>query len=93
MLATFVALSIATLTAYFGEPGGGVLHSLQRTAQEAFAPIETGASRALEPVRDFTGWAGERSTPRTRTRASRMRSSGSAPSSPRRRRRCATPAS
>ena len=58
MLATFVALSIATLTAYFGESGGGVLHSLQRSAQEAFAPIETGAGRALEPVRDLAGWAG-----------------------------------
>jgi rod shape-determining protein MreC len=59
VLATFVALSIATLTAYLGEPGGGVLHRLQRTAQEAFAPIETGAGRALAPVRDFAGWAGD----------------------------------
>ena len=59
MLAVFVALSIAVLTAYFGESGGGALHTLQRGAQEAFAPIETGASRALKPVRDFFGWAGD----------------------------------
>ena len=59
VLAVFVALSIAILTAYFGESGGGVLHTLQRGAQEAFAPIETGASRALKPVRDFFGWAGD----------------------------------
>src|SRR5918996_3949059 len=59
VLATFVALSIAILTAYFGESGGGVFHTLQRGAQEAFAPIETGASRALKPVRDFFGWAGD----------------------------------
>jgi rod shape-determining protein MreC len=59
VLAVFVALSIAILTAYFGESGGGVLHTLQRGAQEAFAPIETGASRALKPVRDFLGWAGD----------------------------------
>ena len=59
MLAIFVALSIAVLTAYFGESGGGALHTLQRGAQEAFAPIETGASRALKPVRDFFGWAGD----------------------------------
>src|SRR5918999_486233 len=59
VLAVFVALSIAILTAYFGESGGGVFHTLQRGAQESFAPIETGASRALKPVRDFFGWAGD----------------------------------
>jgi rod shape-determining protein MreC len=58
-LAVFVGLSVALLTVYFGESGGGVLHALQRGAQEAFAPIETGASRALKPVRDFFGWVGD----------------------------------
>ena len=58
-LAVFVALSIAILTAYFGESGGGFFHALQRGAQEAFAPIETGASRALKPVRDLFGWTGD----------------------------------
>jgi rod shape-determining protein MreC len=58
-LAVFVALSIALLTAYFGESGGGALHTLQRGAQEAFAPVETGASKALKPFRDFFGWAGD----------------------------------
>ena len=58
-LAVLVALSVALLTAYFGESGSGLLHALQRGTQEAFAPIETGASRALKPVRDFTGWAGD----------------------------------
>jgi len=58
-LAVFLALSIAILTAYFGESGGGFFHALQRGAQEAFAPIETGASRALKPVRDLFGWAGD----------------------------------
>ena len=59
VLAVLVALSIALLTAYFGESGGGAFHTLQRGAQEAFAPIETGASRALKPVRDFFGWVGD----------------------------------
>jgi rod shape-determining protein MreC len=59
VLAVFAALSVALLTAYFGESGSGLLHALQRGAQEAFAPMETGASRALKPVRDFTGWAGD----------------------------------
>jgi rod shape-determining protein MreC len=58
-LAVFVALSIAILTAYFGESSGGVFHSFQRGAQEAFAPVETGATRALKPLRDFFGWAGD----------------------------------
>jgi rod shape-determining protein MreC len=58
-LAVFVVLSIAILTAYFGESGGGFLHTLQRGAQEAVAPIETGASRALKPARDFVGWIGD----------------------------------
>ena len=58
-LAVFVALSIAILTAYFGESGGGLFHTLQRGAQQAFAPVETGASRALKPPRDFVGWVGD----------------------------------
>jgi rod shape-determining protein MreC len=58
-LAVFIALSIAILTAYFGESGSGFFHALQRGAQETFAPIETGASRALKPVRDLFGWIGD----------------------------------
>jgi rod shape-determining protein MreC len=58
-LAVFVALSIVMLTAYFGESGGGFFHTLQKGAQEAFAPIETGASRALKPARDLAGWFGD----------------------------------
>src|SRR4051812_32047894 len=58
-LAVFVALSIALLTAYFGESSGGGFHSFQRGAREASAPVETGASRAVKPVRDFFGWAGD----------------------------------
>lgn len=58
-LAVFVALSIGMLTAYFGESSGGLFHTLQRGSQEAFAPFETGASRALKPVRDLLGWFGD----------------------------------
>lgn len=58
-LAVFVGLSIALLTAYFGESTGGVLHTLQRGAQTALAPLETGASRALKPARDLFGWVGD----------------------------------
>ena len=58
-LAIFVTLSIVMLTAYFGESRGGLFHTLQRGAQEAFAPIETGTDRALKPFRDFFGWFGD----------------------------------
>jgi rod shape-determining protein MreC len=59
VLGGFIALSIAILTVYFGESGGGVLHTLQRGAQETFAPVETGATKALKPFRDFFAWAGD----------------------------------
>ena len=52
-LAVFVALSIAILTAYFGESGSGFFHALQRGAQEAFAPIEASVisvTSAVPPV-------------------------------------------
>ena len=59
-LAVFVGLSIVMLTAYFGESNnGGFFHTMQRGAQEAFAPIETGTDRALKPFRDFFGWFGD----------------------------------
>ena len=58
-LAVFVGLSLALITVWFGESGGGVLHALQRGTQEALAPIENGATRALKPVRDLLGWAGD----------------------------------
>jgi rod shape-determining protein MreC len=58
-LAIFVVLSIGMLTVYFGESDGGVFHSVQRGAQAVFAPLETGASRALKPARDLFGWFGD----------------------------------
>jgi rod shape-determining protein MreC len=58
-LAVFVGLSIVLLTAYFGESPGGILHALQKGTQEALAPVETGASKALKPVRDLFGWFGD----------------------------------
>jgi rod shape-determining protein MreC len=59
VLAVFVGLSLALLTAYFGESGSGVLHALQRGSQQAFAPLESGASRAFKPLTDLFGWFGD----------------------------------
>jgi rod shape-determining protein MreC len=59
VLAIFIGLSVVMLTAYFGESAGGAFHTLQRGAQEAFAPLETGTDRALKPFRDLFGWFGD----------------------------------
>jgi rod shape-determining protein MreC len=58
-LAVFVGLSLALLTVYFGESTGGALHAIQRGAQTAFAPIESGLSKVLKPFRDIAGWTGD----------------------------------
>src|SRR6266511_2436814 len=58
-LAVLVGTSLVLLTAYFGESAGGALHAIQRGAQEALAPIETGVNRALKPFRDLVGWTGD----------------------------------
>jgi rod shape-determining protein MreC len=58
-LAVFIGLSLVMLTAYFGESSSGAFHTLQRGAQEAFAPLETGTGRALKPFRDLFGWFGD----------------------------------
>jgi len=54
-----VLTSLALLTVWFGEPAGGALHAVQRGAQEVLGPIQTGASRALKPVRDTIAWTGD----------------------------------
>jgi rod shape-determining protein MreC len=58
-LAVLVGLSIALLTAYFGESASGGLHAVQRGFMETLAPLQEGASRALKPARDFGGWVGD----------------------------------
>ena len=59
VLAGLVFCSVALLTVWFGEPFGGALHTIQRGAQEVLSPIQTGASRALKPVRDAVAWTGD----------------------------------
>ena len=59
VLVLLVVVSLILLTAYFGESSGGGLHSVQRGALEVVSPIQEGASKALKPVRDLFGWAGD----------------------------------
>ena len=55
-LALLVAVSLILLTAYFGESPSSPLHAVQRGIVEVLSPIQTGASKALKPVRDVAGW-------------------------------------
>jgi rod shape-determining protein MreC len=59
VLALLVGLSIALLTAYFGESTSGGLHAIQRGFLQVLAPLQEGASRALKPARDLVGWTGD----------------------------------
>ncbi len=59
VLVLLVVLSLILLTAYFGEAGGGRLHSVQRGFLMVISPIQDGANKALKPVRDLVGWVGD----------------------------------
>jgi rod shape-determining protein MreC len=56
VLALLVAVSLISLTAYFGESPNSPLHSVQRGIVEVLSPVQEGASKALSPVRDIAGW-------------------------------------
>ena len=58
-LGVFVLLSLFLLTAYFGESPVGMLHGIQRGAQEVLQPIESGASKVFKPFRDLFHWVGD----------------------------------
>jgi rod shape-determining protein MreC len=59
VLALLVVLSLILLTAYFGEPSTGGLHSVQRGFLTVVSPIQEGANKALKPVRDLFSWFGD----------------------------------
>lgn len=59
VLALFVALSLVLLSAYFGEGPSGMLHGVQKGAQEVLSPIESGASKVFKPFRDLFNWVGD----------------------------------
>ena len=54
-----MGFSIVMLTGYFGESSGGPLHRFQAGVQTILSPIEAGASRAFEPIRNLAGWFGD----------------------------------
>lgn len=56
VLGLLVAVSLISLTAYFGESPSSPLHAVQRGIVEVLSPVQDGASKALKPVRDIAGW-------------------------------------
>jgi rod shape-determining protein MreC len=59
VLVVLVALSLALLTVYFGENGGGIVHSFQRGTATVFSPLEKGVSVVFRPIRNLANWTGD----------------------------------
>ena len=59
VLGVLVALSLGLLTVYFGENGGGFLHSVQSGTSSAFSPLEKGVSVVFKPLSNLTHWTGD----------------------------------
>jgi rod shape-determining protein MreC len=59
VLLLLVAASLTLLSLYYREGNGGPLHGFQDVVSTVFAPIESGADRALKPARDLVNWFDE----------------------------------
>jgi rod shape-determining protein MreC len=59
VLLLLVAASLTLLSLYYREGNGGPLHAFQDVVSTVFAPIESGADRALKPARDLVNWFDE----------------------------------
>jgi rod shape-determining protein MreC len=59
VLGLLVVVSLILLTAYFGESPSSPLHSVQRGIVGVLSPVQTGASKALSPVRDVANWVSD----------------------------------
>jgi rod shape-determining protein MreC len=59
VLLLLVAASLTLLSLYYREGNGGPLHGTEKVVSTIFGPLQTGADRALKPVRDLVNWFGE----------------------------------
>lgn len=59
VLAVLLLSSVALLTAYFRESGGGVARNIQGGVLRVLAPLESGTATATKPFRDAWNWTGE----------------------------------
>jgi rod shape-determining protein MreC len=57
IIAALVIACLVIFTGYFREGSEGPLHDVQSTAASVMAPVQEGATRAVEPFRDAWGWA------------------------------------
>jgi rod shape-determining protein MreC len=65
VLAALLLISMAMLTWYFREPVGGVLHSTQRGGMRIIAPLESGISGVLSPIKGGYRWVDDLFTARS----------------------------
>ncbi len=56
VIAALVIACLVIFTGYFREASGGPLHGAQSAAASVVAPVQEGATRAVEPFRDAWGW-------------------------------------
>ncbi|MBU2603572.1 MAG: rod shape-determining protein MreC [Actinobacteria bacterium] len=59
LLAASIVLSLVLLTAYFREPAAGLLHSVQLGGSDTLSPMQSFATRAVQPFRDGYQWGRE----------------------------------
>jgi rod shape-determining protein MreC len=59
VLLLLVAASLTLLSLYYREGNAGPLHGTEKVVSTIFGPLQTGADRALKPVRDLVNWFGE----------------------------------
>lgn len=57
VVVALVLACLVLLTGYFREADDGPLHGAQDAVAGAFAPVQDGASAAVQPLRDAWGWA------------------------------------
>jgi rod shape-determining protein MreC len=56
VIAVLVIVCLVIFTGYFREGSDGPLHDVQATSASVIAPVQEGATRAVEPFRDAWGW-------------------------------------
>lgn len=57
-MAALLLLSVALLTAYFRESGGGAAHRLQDGVLTVVSPLQSGTATITRPFRDAWNWVG-----------------------------------
>jgi len=59
ILVALIVTSLVLLSAHFSEAESGPLHAIQRGVATVLSPLESVASEALKPGRDFVNWFDE----------------------------------